>query len=84
VCEDGTYIFILIHTDSDQTFDRIDDVLHNRARMRYIVPETWEKMARTRTAVATDRTQPTSLRVPQTPASEDQNINGHHTVASFR
>ena len=52
--------------------------------MRCLIPEAWYKMARTRTTVATDRTEPNSLRVPQTPVSEDQDIGSYHTFVSFR
>jgi len=52
--------------------------------MRCLIPEAWYQMARTRTAVATDRTEPNSLRVPQTPVSEDQDIGSYRTFASLR
>jgi len=52
--------------------------------MLCLVPEAWYKMARTRTTVATDRTEPNSLRIPQTPVSEDQDTGSYRTFASLR
>jgi hypothetical protein len=72
------------HTDSDLTFDRFPYVLYNKPCMQYLIPEAWYKMARTRTTVATDRAEPNSLRVPQKPVSEDQDMDSSLTVASLR
>ena len=72
------------HNDSDLTSDRFAFILHNRPYMRCLIPEAWYKMARTRTTVATDRTEPNSLRVPQTPVCEDQDIGSYRTFASLR
>jgi len=72
------------HTDSDLTSDRFALVLYNRPYMWCLIPEAWYKMAGTRTTVATDGTEPNSLRVPQTPVSEDQDTGSYLTFASLR
>jgi len=52
--------------------------------MRCLIPQAWYKMARTRTTVATDRTEPNSLRVPKTTVPEDQDIGSCRTFAILR
>lgn len=72
------------HTDSDLTSDRYAYVLHNQPCMQYLIPEARYKMARTRTTLATDRTESNSLRLPQKPVPEDQDMDSYLTVASLR
>jgi hypothetical protein len=76
-------VILFTHIDSDQTSDRIVDVLYNHACMRHLIPEAWYKMGKACITVATDRTEPNALRVPQKPASEDQDIDSYHIIASF-